>query len=270
MRKVLSCLAAWLMTITAGPLAAQGRVVCTLAVEVGSSAPLIRDGTCDERISAASTFKIAISLMGFDSGIFTAPDAPEWPFEEGYADWNPKWRQATTPASWMRDSVVWYSQQATMRLGAEHFAAYVRGFDYGNRDVSGDSGKNNGLTHAWLSSSLQISPVEQVAFLTRMIEGQLPVSPDAVAQTRTLMSLGRQPGGWEAYGKTGTGLPFGPDGALLRGQPFGWYVGWAERDDRIVVFARLMRFDSRPKVSAGFQARDSLLADLFGAGVGLN
>lgn len=264
MRKTLSFLAAFLMTL-ASPLAAQGRIVCTVAVELGSAAPLVRDGACAERISSASTFKIAISLMGFDSGIFTAPDAPEWPFREGYADWNPKWRQATTPATWMRDSVVWYSQQATTRLGARRFEKYVHDFAYGNQDVSGDAGKDNGLTRAWLSSSLQISPDEQVAFLMRMIEGELPVSSDAVQQTRTLLHLGAQPGGWQVYGKTGAGLPIGTDGALLRGQPFGWYVGWAERESRTVVFARLMRFDARPNVPAGFQARDSLLTDLFGA-----
>ncbi|WP_373369869.1 penicillin-binding transpeptidase domain-containing protein, partial [Klebsiella aerogenes] len=31
-------------------------------------------------------------------------------------------------------------------------------FEYGNQDVSGDSGKHNGLTQSWLMSSLTISP----------------------------------------------------------------------------------------------------------------
>lgn len=245
------------------PAAAEQRVVCTLAVDVETSEPLIEDGSCNERISSASTFKIAISLMAFDSGIFTASDQPEWPFQEGYADWNPKWRQSTKPETWMRDSVVWFSQRATEKMGQDQFAAYVQAFEYGNQDVSGDPDKQNGLTTAWLSSSLQISPAEQVAFLTRMIEGKLPVKALAVEQTKTLLEFDEHPNGWRIYGKMGAGLPFGGDGKLLKRQPFGWYVGWAEKENRTVAFARLIRFSERPDMTPGFLARKGLVDALF-------
>ncbi|WP_407660509.1 penicillin-binding transpeptidase domain-containing protein [Marinimicrococcus flavescens] len=107
----------------------------------------------------------------------------------------------------MRDSVVWFSQRATAQLGAERFADYVRTLDYGNRDISGDEGRSNGLTHARLSSSLEISPAEQVAFLTRMLEGRLAVSDRAVEHTMKLLDLGPQPSGWHVFGKTGAGMP---------------------------------------------------------------
>lgn len=262
MRKMI--LAAALAGLALPPAAlAEEQVVCMIAVNPALSVPLIHEGACDERISSASTFKVAISLMAFDAGIFTAPDAPEWPFKEGYADWNPRWKRATTPESWMRDSVVWYSQRATEQLGMARFAAYVDAFDYGNRDVSGDKGKGNGLTQAWLSSSLQIAPIEQVGFLTRMIEGRLPVSAAAVAHTKDLLDQGERAGGWHIYGKTGAGLPFGPDGALLKGQPFGWYVGWAEKGSERIVFARLIRFSERPDGAPGAIARDGAMRALF-------
>ncbi|PTE22364.1 hypothetical protein C5F48_07740 [Cereibacter changlensis JA139] len=187
------------------------------------------------RISSASTFKVAISLMGFDAGTFTAPDAPDWPFKEGYADWNPRWKRTTTPESWMRDSVVWYSQRATEQLGMKRFAAYVDAFDYGNEDVSGDEGEGNGLANAWLSSSLQISPIEHVGFLARMIEGKLHVSSAAVAHTKELMHNGEQAGGLHFYGKTGAGMPFGPDGAL-RGRCCSRKAGKAANDCRSKMF----------------------------------
>lgn len=246
MKKIATLVGAMVLAVSP-PAAAEQRVVCTFAVDIGSNETLIQDGKCDERISSASTFKIAISLMGFDSGIFTAPDQPEWPFQEGYIDWNPIWRQATTPESWMRDSAIWYSQRATEQMGLDQFTAYVQAFEYGNKDVSGDSGEANGLTHAWLSSSLQISPKEQVSFITRMILGELSVSSLAVKQTKGLLAFGERPDGWDIYGKTGAGLPFDHDGNKLRGQPFGWYVGWAERErerrphDRICPAAPLQR-----------------------------
>lgn len=269
MSRAVLLMAAMLMAL-ALPASAEPRVVCTLAIETGAKDPLVREGSCEQRISPASTFKIPISLMAFDSSILLAPDRPEWPFQEGYADWNPRWRQATTPASWMRDSVVWYSQRATQEIGAERFVAYVEAFGYGNRDISGDRDKTNGLTNAWLSSSLQISPIEQVAFLTRMIDGRLPVDGRAVEETKKLIEFDERPSGWRVFGKTGAGMPFGDDGELLRGQPFGWYVGWAEKAGRTVVFARLVRFSERPDVSPGMLAREGMLEVLFGPGGALN
>lgn len=250
--------------------AAAEKVICSVAFEVGAGEPLLREGDCEGRVSPASTFKIPISLMGFDAGILTSPNKPEWPFKEGYSDWIPAWRQAQTPASWMQNSVVWYSQQITLRLGMERFAAYVDGFDYGNKDISGDKGKDNGLTHSWLSSSLQISPDEQMAFLARMIEGKLPVTPEAVANTAKIIEFEERPNGWRVFGKTGSGTPLGPDGKLLKDSRFGWYVGWAEKDGRSVVFTRLVTFDYRPEERPGLVARDGLFAELFGAGGPLN
>ncbi|MDZ4310976.1 MAG: penicillin-binding transpeptidase domain-containing protein, partial [Cypionkella sp.] len=119
-------------------------------------------------------------------------------------------------------------------------------------------------------SSLQISPVEQVAFLTRMIEGKLPVSVSAVEQTKILMDNGEQSRGWHIYGKTGAGMPFGADGKLLKGQPFGWYVGWAENKGRKIVFARLIRFSERPEGAPGQIAHAGVIKILFAPGGILN
>lgn len=269
MRKI--ALIAGVVVLTCSiPAKAEPRVVCTIAQEIGSAEPLVQEGDCDERISAASTFKIAISLMGFDGGILTASDQPEWQFQEGYTDWNPAWREATTPERWMRLSVVWFSQEITRQLGEERFAKYVEDFDYGNKDLSGDVGEANGLTNAWLSSSLQISPAEQVRFLTRMVKGELPVTPAAVDETMKLLELDVQPKGWRIFGKTGAGMPFGNDGKLLRGQPFGWYVGWAEKDNRQVAFARLVRFSERPETTPAIITRKGLVDSLFGEGGALD
>lgn len=269
MSKMILAATVAVLTLTF-PAYAEERLVCMIAMNPAASAPVIQEGACTERISPASTFKVAISLMGFDSGIFSTAGTPEWPFKEGYADWNPKWKQATTPESWMRDSVVWYSQRATEKLGTERFSAYVDAFDYGNKDISGDKGKGNGLTQAWLSSSLQISPVEQIAFLTQMIGGMLPISTAAVAHTKELMDNGEQAGGWHLYGKTGAGMPFGSDGVLLKDQPFGWYIGWAEKGDERIVFARLIRFSERPDDSPGVSAREGAIQALFASGGPLN
>ncbi|WPZ36483.1 class D beta-lactamase [Thalassobaculum sp. OXR-137] len=265
-RLLLSLLFAQILL--AGPAAAESRIVCTLIEEVtapGAEAPrtLVSDGDCDTRYSPASTFKIAIALMGFDAGILTSPSEPEMPFRKGYVDWREAWKQPTDPTRWMQESVVWYSQQVTSRLGLERFRSYVDGFDYGNQDLSGERGEDNGLTDAWLSASLKISPAEQVAFLQRMLAGELPVSQAAVENTAAITDYGVRPGGWHVHGKTGSGLPRDDKGSLMWGEPFGWFVGWAERDGRRVVFARLVQETEKPEKPAGPKTRDGLFAAYF-------
>ena len=53
---------------------------CTMLVDADSGDVLVRDGTlCDERTSPAFTFKVALSVMGYDAGILTDAHHPEWP-----------------------------------------------------------------------------------------------------------------------------------------------------------------------------------------------
>jgi beta-lactamase class D len=239
--------------------------VCTLLVEAESGELLVRQGAqCETRNIPASTFKIALALMGYDAGILSDAHAPAWPYREEYGVAMANWGKIVDPTGWLRDSVVWYSREVTRRLGGAHFQRYIDGFDYGNRDLSGDPGENNGLANAWLSSSLKISPLEQTAFLRRLLGRQLPVSKEAMDQTEASMPQFPLPDGWTVYGKTGTGFQPGSDGALDRERQFGWFVGWAQKGERRVVFARLIKDDARAETYAGPRARDGLLADLPG------
>jgi bla regulator protein BlaR1 len=235
---------------------------CTELADAATGARLVHEGECDERVTPASTFNIVVSLMGYDSGILVDEHAPALPFKEGYADWNPAWRVTTDPTTWIMRSVLWYAQQVTARLGATRFQRYVQSFDYGNHDVSGDSGKENGLSLSWVSSSLKISPVEQVQFLRRVVNRNLPLTPHAYDTTTRLLKLQTLPGGWEIYGKTGTASPVLPDGRDDRTRAYGWFVGWATKGQRTVVFARLVLEPAQEGSAAGPRAREAFLRDL--------
>lgn len=236
---------------------------CTLVTEFGSGRILKRDGDCERRSSPASTFKVPLSVMGYDAGILTSGDEPAWPYKPEYKTWNEAWKKTTTPRSWLKDSVLWYSHVLTNELGAKRFAGYVDQFAYGNRDASGDKGKNNGLTRAWLSaSSLQISPVEQIAFLNKLLKRELPVSREAQDQAMAIMPAFPLTDGWTAYGKTGTGFQPTRSGSFDRSRQFGWFVGWAQKGERKVLFARLIRDERKETGIASFRARDGLLAEL--------
>lgn len=242
--------------------AARASISCTEMVDAASGKRLVHEGQCDARVTPASTFKIAISLMGYDSGILVDEHAPTLPFRKGYLDWNPAWRTATDPAGWIRNSVVWYSQQVTARLGAPRFQRYANSFNYGNRDVSGDPGKHNGLTLSWINSSLQISPVEQVAFLRSVVNRELPLTARAYDMTARIIRQETLANGWEVYGKTGTGFPLLRDGTSDRAHAYGWFVGWATKGQRTIVFARLAQDQGQQAGAAGLRARDAFLVEL--------
>jgi beta-lactamase class D/beta-lactamase regulating signal transducer with metallopeptidase domain len=235
---------------------------CTLIVDAASGAALVREGSCDERVTPASTFKIAISLMGFDSGVLRDEHTPWLPYKPGYAAANRAWRHATDPARWLRESVVWYSQQVTGRLGAARIRGYVQAFDYGNRELASEAGVNDAVALSELSPTLAISPAEQIAFLRKVVDRSLPLSAHAYDMTARLLRQDRLVNGWEVYGKTGTARARQADGSADGTQYIGWFIGWASKGGRTLVFARLLQHPADPQQYAGARARDALLSEL--------
>jgi beta-lactamase class D len=244
------------------PFSAEARTICTALADAATGKMLVQTGDCETRVTPASTFKIPLALMGYDSGFLTDEHTPLLPFREGYPDWVPAWRTDIDPDSWMKKSVVWYSQRITETLGEERFRAYVQSLSYGNEDVSGDQGKENGLERSWIGSSLKIAPLEQVAFLRKLVRRELPVSPAAFDMTARLTLQPPLPGGWELHGKTGSAFPRKADGSLDRARAYGWFVGWASRGDKTIVFARLIQTEKRQAIGSGLIARDAFLKEL--------
>lgn len=226
---------------------------CFLAKE--SEKIITQEGDCSLRYAPCSTFKIALSLMGYDDGLLIDETHPELPFQKGYVDWLDAWKQSHHPAIWMKNSCVWYSQVLTQKLGTEKFKNYLHKFNYGNQDVSGDKGKNNGLTNCWLSSSLEISPEEQVAFLQSLVARKIPISPKAHEMTKNILFLEELPNGWKLYGKTGSGSQLTKDRAEKLKLQHGWFVGWIEKDGRAIVFAKHIADDKEQDIYASLRAK---------------
>lgn len=235
---------------------------CAITADAASGKVLFREGRCDQRVTPASSFKIPIALMAYDAGILTDAHEPQWDYRPGYPVNTECDKGRVDPTVWEKCSVVWYSQEITVRLGMDRFRAYVKAFDYGDQDLAGTPGKNNGLTHAWLASSLQISADEQIAFLRKFLSRSLPVSARAHELTTTIVPVFRTDGGWTVHGKTGGGRMRGADGLADPDRPLGWFVGWAEKGERQVVFARLVISGGAGEPANGVIARTALLAEL--------
>lgn len=220
---------------------------CFIAME--KDKVLKQEGDCKSRHAPNSTFKIAISLMGYDGGILTDETRPEWLFKEGYSDFLAVWKEPQNPTTWMKNSCVWYSQVLTQQLGMDKFKSYLKKLDYGNQDASG------GITESWLSNSIQISPIEQVALLQKLVDNKLPVSLKAQQMTKAIISHGDLVG-WNLYGKTGSGYLLNADGSLNRERKNGWFVGWLNKGERNVFFAQYIEDKEKNEAHAGPRAKE--------------
>ena len=56
-----------LLAGTALPAAGQDAIRCTLLVDAATGKVLVREGQCEQRVTPASTFKVALSLMQVNS-----------------------------------------------------------------------------------------------------------------------------------------------------------------------------------------------------------
>lgn len=205
------------------------------------------DNRCNERLSPDSTFKVPLSLIAFNQGIINQKTVFKWNGTKGVL---PEHEQDQTPASWIKYSVLWVSQELTPQLGEARMKHYLAGFSYGNQDFSGDPGANNGLTHAWLSSSLKISANEQLQFLSAMLSNELPVNQTAVKNTVDNMYIGKLNNGAKYFGKTGSGRN-GRNERLSNPSKLrdGWFVGFVAQGDQRFIFVSNLTDKKEPEAT---------------------
>ncbi len=233
----------------------QGASFYMVDTSLGTSG-VIGLGNYQVQESPCSTFKIALSLMGFDSGFLKNTCKPVLPYQTCYQDERELCRQPQTPASWIRNSCIWYSRAITARLGFMRFSQYVNDFSYGNQNVTGDPEKNNGLTQAWLCSSLKISPREQVEFIQTLLRHGLPVSEDSYAYTKQLLFVKNIQDNWQLYGKTG--------GGVAGNTRLQWFIGWLNCLDGVAdhgpyIFACLYKTNIGEQGIGGNRAKQAVL-----------
>ncbi len=173
-----------------------------------------------------STFKIPNLIIALETG--TAPTldyALPWnPVRRPRASYWPKdWAQRQTLASAFQRSAAWYFQDLALKIGSDTYRKWLKTFTYGNINVNPEDDA------FWLNQTLQISPVEQVHFLSRLLAGDLPVSArtlkalDQVAFLKPLSPTAK------LYGKTGSGP------VVLNhfdGEFEGWLVGYVKREGK--------------------------------------
>jgi len=65
-----------------------------------------------------------------------------------------------------------------------------------------------------------------------------------------------------SHGKSGSGWLRSGDGTINENQPQGWFVGWARKGGRQIVFARFLVGKEKSETPGGTVARNTLLSDV--------
>nr|WP_286185180.1 class D beta-lactamase [Bacillus sp. SD075] len=169
----------------------------------------------EQRFAPQSTFKVPNALIGLQVG--AVEDEYDIKYWDGVKREMAIWNQDHTLGSGLRYSVVWYYQAMARDIGESRMEEWIHKVSYGNQDISG------GVDQFWLSSSLKISPVEQVDFMENLYSENLPFDKDVMKTVKRMM-IQTEEGNYTLYGKTG------------QGTNNGWFVGFIETKKRAYVF----------------------------------
>lgn len=124
---------------------------------------------CQQGFLPASTFKIANTLIGLETGILKDEHTPmKW---DGVQRDMPAWNQDHTLQSAFQVSCVPCYRELARKIGLENMQNFLNKARYGQMDVRADN-----LDQFWLTGKSRISQVEEIDFLRRIHSGDVPFS----------------------------------------------------------------------------------------------
>ncbi len=167
------------------------------------------------RKAPQSTFKIISTLMGLEHGVII--DEKSRMQYNGTKYWLDAWNKNVDLKEAFQSSCVWYYHQLVYGISKDNVRHFLQKLQYGNQDISqwkgsGSSDKDE-LNGFWLSSSLKISPLEQVQVLSNIFEGKVLIDRNHIRILKNIMQ--QKIFGKEVYAKTGSNM---------KGES--WFVGF--------------------------------------------
>jgi beta-lactamase class D len=173
-------------------------------------------------IAPASTFKIFNALVALETGV--VPDDVAVLTWDGIHRDIDAWNHDTNLRQAFKDSTVWFYQVLARKAGYERMQQFINKVGYGNRQI----GTAADIDRFWLQQPLQITPQEQIKFLQRLYQGDLPFSQRTINLVKDIMVREQTPD-YTLRGKTGW---------LTNTKPnVGWFVGYLEQNKNVYFFA---------------------------------
>jgi beta-lactamase class D len=190
----------------------------------------------------ASTFKIFNTLVGLETGVVDTNALIRW---DGVRRWNADWNRNMKLKTAFQLSCVPCYQQIARNVGVERMREWLHKTNYGKMDV-----QPNNLDTFWLTGNSRISQLEQIAFLKRIYQNDLPFAKSIVEQLKQIM-IAEQNADYTLRAKTGW--------TTQGKQNIGWYVGYLEKGEQVYFFALNIEKKVRKRGSGNFgPARKSI------------
>ncbi|MFZ1686657.1 MAG: class D beta-lactamase [Flavobacteriales bacterium] len=168
----------------------------------------------------ASTFKVFNSLVALQE-VAVADEHTIIPWDSVVRQ-SPDWNEDQDLDQALHRSTVWFYQEVARRVGAERMQHWLDTVSYGNHSMGA------AIDLFWLEGALRITPLEQVHFMERLHEEQLPFDRRHQQTVKRILA-GDSTATWKLQGKSGW--------AIRVDEEYGWYVGWVERAGRTAYFA---------------------------------
>ena len=169
----------------------------------------------------ASTFKIANSIIALETGVVKN--------DSTFFKWDGKRRAMR---AWERDfifkdafhfSCVPCYQEIAIKIGVKRMNNYLAKLDYGNMKVD-----STNIDLFWLEGESRINQFQQIDFLKRLYQSELPISERTETIMKRIMII-EDNTNYKLSGKTGW--------SIRNGNNNGWFVGYVENQGKTYFFA---------------------------------
>ncbi len=176
---------------------------------------------CDSGFLPASTFKIPNSIIALETGVVEN--------ESTMFIWNGQerrlkaWEKDLKFSEAFRVSCVPCYQEIARKIGIKRMKEYLEKLQYGNMVVDSAT-----IDLFWLEGESRISMNQQIDFLARFYNKELPVTEKTQEIMKRILLI-EETANYKFSGKTGW--------AIRNGNNYGWFVGYLETKDRVFFIA---------------------------------
>ena len=169
----------------------------------------------------ASTFKITNSIIALETGVVEN--------DSTLLKWNGEkrrfknWEQDLILRDAFHFSCVPCYQEIARKVGENKMNKFLKKLDYGNMKVD-----SSNLDLFWLEGESSITQFQQINFLKRLYQSELPIS-ERTEMIMKRMIVNVDTDDYKLSGKTGW--------SIRNGNNNGWFVGYVETQSKIYFFA---------------------------------
>jgi len=201
---------------------------------------------CNIAFCPASTFKIPNTLIALECGIATNETVFTWNGEKrNFSTWE---KDMTIKEAFQASAVPVY-QEIARRIGVEKMKYYTQLFNYANLDINDEN-----IDKFWLEGKSSITQYQQIYFLQKLYNLQLPISENAMKLTKEIM-LYETNNNYKISGKTGW--------AIRQNENITWFVGYIETNDNVYIFATNIVPNQETDLNTFNQVRIDLTKEIF-------